>query len=166
MEMKRPQHEDELDARLSEMFRSARALEPSAGFAARTMQAVRVVPLPAGRRALRHPWFAPVGWTLVVAAAAAIVYGVVLNEAIAARMLASVFAVTVHAGAQLVRYLVGVLAMTELFATVGNAVSRAAVTREGTTTLMLTAVVAGSSVLALQRLLFSNREESQWQELS
>jgi hypothetical protein len=81
-------------------------------------------------------------------------------------MLASVFGVTLQAGAQLVRYLVAVFAMTELFATVGNAVSRAAATREGTTTLMLTAVVAGSSLLALQRLLFSKGEESQWQELS
>jgi hypothetical protein len=94
------------------------------------------------------------------------VYGVVLNEAIAARMLASVVGVTLQSGAQLVRYLVAVLAMTEFFATVGNAVSRAAATREGTTTLMLTAAVAGSSLLALQRLLSSKGEESQWQELS
>lgn len=166
MEMKRPQHEDELDTRLSEMFRSAGPLEPASGFAARTMQAVRVAPLPAGRRALRHPWTAPLAWTMVAAAAAVIVYGVVLNEAIAARMLASVFGVTLQAGAQLVRYLVAVFTMTELFATVGDAVSRAAATREGTTTLMLTAVVAGSSLLALQRLLFSKGEESQWQELS
>ena len=166
MEMKRPQHEDELDARLTEMFRSAGPLEPSAGFAARTMQAVRVEPLPAGRRALRHPWSAVVGWTILVAAIAAIVYAVLLNEAVAAKMLASVVGVTLQSGAQLVRYLVAVFAMTELFATVGNAVSRAAATREGTTTLMLTAAVAGSSLLALQRLLFSKGEESQWQELS
>ena len=166
MEMKRPQHEDELDAMLSEMFRSTAPLEPSAGFAARTMQAVRVEPLPAGRRALRHPWSAATGWTMLVGAAAVIVYGVVLNEAIAARMFASVLSVAFQAGAQLVRYLVAVFAMTELFATVGNAVSRAAATREGTTTLMLTAVVAGTSLLALQRLLFSKEEESQWQELS
>jgi len=119
--MKRPQHEDELDTRLSEMFRSAGPLEPASGFAARTMQAVRVAPLPAGRRALRHPWTAPLAWTMVAAAAAVIVYGVVLNEAIAARMLASVFGVTLQAGAQLVRYLVAVFTMTELFATVGNA---------------------------------------------
>lgn len=166
MEMKRPQHEDELDARLSEMFRSAGPLEPSAEFAARTIQAVRVAPLPAGRRALRHPWIAPVGWTMLVGAAAVIVYGVLLNEAVAAKMLASVVGVTLQSGAQLVRYLVAVFAMTELFATVGNAVSRAAATREGTTTLMMTAAVAGSSLLALQRLLFSKGEESQWQELS
>jgi hypothetical protein len=164
--MKRPQHDDELDARLSEMFRSAGPLEPLAGFAARTMQAVRVEPLPAGRRGLRHPWSARVGRTMAVGAAAVLVYGVVLNEAVAARMLASVLSVTLQAGAQLVRYLVAVFAMTELFATVGNAVSRAAATREGTTTLMMTAAVAGSSLLALQRLLFSKGEESQWQELS
>ena len=164
--MKRPHDEDELDAKLSEMFRSAGRLEPPAGFAERTMKAVRVEPLPAGRRALRHPWIAPAGWTMLVGAAAVIVYGVVLNEAIAARMLASVLSVTLQAGAQLVRYLVAVFAMTEIFATVGNAVSRAAATREGTTTLMLTAVVAGTSLLALQRLLFSDGEVSQWQELS
>jgi hypothetical protein len=165
VEIKGPQHEDELDARLSELFRSAGPLEPSAGFAARTMKAVRVEPLPAGRRALRHPWSAPVGWTMLVGATAMIVYGVFVNEAVAAQILASVIAVTLHAGAQLVRYLVAVLAMTELFATLGNAVSRAAATREGTTTLMWTAAVAGSSLLALQRLLFSKGEESQWQEL-
>jgi hypothetical protein len=164
--MKQPQHEDELDARLSEMFRSVGPLEPTAGFAARTVQAVRVEPLPAGRRALRHPWSGPVRWTMLAAAAALIVYGGVLNEAIAAKMLASVLAFTLQAGAQLVRYLVAVLAMTEFFATVGSAVSRAAATREGTTTLMLTAAVAGSSLLALQRLLSSKGEESQWQELS
>jgi len=166
VEIRRPQHEDELDAKLSEMFRSAGPLEPPAGFAARTMQAVRVAPLPAGRRAFRQPWSRLVGWTMFVAAAAAIVYGLVLNEALAARTLASVLALTLHASAQLVRYLVAVFAMTDLFATVGNAVSRAAATREGTTTLMLTAVVAGTSLLALQRLLFSKGEESQWQELS
>jgi len=166
VEMKQPQHEDELDARLSEMFRSAGRLEPPAGFAERTMKAVRVEPLPAGRRALRHPWRAPAGWTMLAGAAAVIVYGVVLNEAVAARMLASVLSLTLQAGAQLVRYLVAVFAMTEFFATVGSAVSRAAATREGTTTLMSTAVVAGTSLLALQRLLFSKGEESQWQELS
>jgi hypothetical protein len=163
--MKRPQHEDELDTRLSEMFRSAAPLEPSAGFAARTMKAIRVEPLPASRRSLRHPWSAPVGWTMLVGATAMIVYGVFVNEAVAAKMLASVIAVTLEAGAQLVRYLVAVFAMTELFATVGNAVSRAAATREGTRTLMWTAAVASSSLLALQRLLFSKVEESQWQEL-
>jgi hypothetical protein len=164
--MKRPHNEDELDAKLSEMFRSAGRLEPPAGFAERTMKAVRVEPLPAGRRVLRHPWRAPVGWTILIAAIAVIVYGVLLNEAVAAKMLASVVGVTLQSGAQLVRYLVAVFAMTELFATVGNAVSRAAATREGTTTLMMTAAVAGSSLLALQRLLFSKGEESQWQELS
>jgi hypothetical protein len=102
---------------------------------------------------------------MLVGATAMIVYGVFVNEAVAAKMLASVIAVILEAGAQLVRYLVAVFAMTELFATVGNAVSRAAATREGTRTLMWTAAVASSSLLALQRLLFSKVEESQWQEL-
>jgi hypothetical protein len=166
VEMKAPQHEDELDARLREMFRSARALEPSEGFAARTMNAVRLEPLPAGRRALRHPWSAPVGWTVLVSAAAVITYGILVNEAIAARMLASAFTVSLHASAQFVRCVPAVLATTELFVTVGNALSRAAATRQGTTTLMLTVAVAATVLLALQRLLFSTQEESEWQELS
>jgi hypothetical protein len=166
VEIKRPGDPDELDAKLVDLFRSIERAEPSPDFVARTMNAIRVEPLPAGRRALRHPWSAPLLWTMLVGVAAVVVYGVFLDEAVAAKMLASVVALTLQVGAQLVRYLVAVFAMTELFATVGDAVSRAAATREGTTTLMWTAALAGSSLLALQRLLFSKGEEPQWQELS
>ena len=53
-----------------------------------------------------------------------------------------------------------------LFTTAAAAVSRAMVTAEGTTGLVLTAVVGALSLSALHRLLISKREDSQWQEIS
>jgi hypothetical protein len=157
--------EDELDARLSELFRSVEQPEPSPGFAMRTMKAVRVAPLPVGRQALRHSWVAPLGWAALIGAAAAVA-AVIVSQPLAAKAFASVLGFTLHAGAQFVHFIHAGLAVSELFTTVGNAVARAAVTREGAVALIVTATVAGTSLLALQRLLFSQEEVSQWQELS
>ena len=164
MEMKRPP-EDELDARLSELFRSVEQPEPSIGFASRTMKAVLVVQLPAGRQSLRHPWVAPLGWAAIIGAAAAVA-AVIVSQPLAVKAFASVLSFTLQASAQLVRFIHTGLAMSELFTIVGNAVARAAATREGAMALIVTAAVAGTSLLALQRLLFSDVEVSQWQELS
>jgi hypothetical protein len=162
--MKRPP-EDELDTRLSELFRSVEQPEPSAGFASRTMKAVRVAPLPAGRQSLRHSWVVPLGWAALIGAAAAVA-GVIVSQPLAAKAFASVLGFTLHTSAQLVHFIHAGLAVSELFTTVGNAVARAAATREGAMALVVTATVAGTSLLALQRLLFSEEEVSQWQELS
>ena len=166
MEMKRPPHEDELDARLSELFRSVEPPEPLPGFASRTMKAVCLEPLPAGRRALRHPWSAPLGWTALVGAAAALAFAAIINQPYAVKAFASMLGFALHGSGHLMHFAGAGLALSELFTTVGYAVARAAATREGTTTLMLTAGVAGTSLLALQRLLFSDGEVSPWQELS
>jgi hypothetical protein len=162
--MKRPP-EDELDARLNELFRSVEQPEPSPGFASRTMNAVRVAPLPAGRQSLRHSWAAPLGWAALIGAAAAVA-AVIVSQPLAAKAFASVLGFTLHASAQLVHFIHAGLAVSELFTTVGNAVALAAATREGVMALIVTATVAGTSLLALQRLLFSEEEVSQWQELS
>jgi hypothetical protein len=50
--------------------------------------------------------------------------------------------------------------------TTGVAVLRAVATTEGTTGLVLTAIVGAVSLSALHRLLISEGEDSQWQELS
>jgi hypothetical protein len=162
--MKGP-HEDELDARLSELFRSADRPEPSRDFVSRTMNAVRVEPLPAGRQTLRRPWTAPLAWAVLVGSAAAAAYALLIGQPFPAELVASTVGVALHVSTRLL-HLVGVgLALSELFATVGHAVARAAATREGTTLLMLIAAVAGTSLLGLQRM-FSDREVSQWKELS
>ena len=58
------------------------------------------------------------------------------------------------------------LRLLDVLATAGLAVSRAAVTAEGTTGLVLTALVGALSLSALHRLLISKGEDSPWQELS
>jgi hypothetical protein len=157
--------DDELDARLTELFRSVEQPEPSPGFSSRTMKAVRAEPLPAGRQPLRHPWSVRVGWAAFVGAAAVIAYAVV-NLTLAARLFASTVSFTLHITGELVRFVFAGLSWSEMFITIGRAVATAAATREGTTTLIVTAIVAGTALSALHRLLFSNGEASQWQELS
>lgn len=166
MEMKRRPHEDELDARLSELFRSVEPPEPSHGFASRTMKAVRLEPLPAGRQALRHPWSAPIGWMVLVGSAAALAFAAFINQPYAAKAFTSMIGFAIHGSGYLMHFVGAGLALSDLFTTVGTAVAKAASTREGTTTLMVIAGVAGTSLFALQRLLFSDGEVSQWQELS
>jgi hypothetical protein len=58
------------------------------------------------------------------------------------------------------------LNVLDVLTTTGLAVSRAAVTAEGTTALVFTAVVGALSLSALHRLLISEGDNSQWQELS
>ena len=104
--------------------------------------------------------------TAALIGAAAAVAAVIVSQPLAAKAFASVLGFTLHASAQLVHFIHAGLAVSELFTTVGNAVARAAATREGVMTLIVTATVAGTSLLALQQLLFSEEEVSQWQELS
>jgi len=58
------------------------------------------------------------------------------------------------------------IAVVDVFSTTGLAVARAAATVEGTTGLVLMGVVCALSLSALRRLLASEGEDSQWQELS
>jgi|SRR5689334_2435721 hypothetical protein len=162
--MKEP-YEDELDERMRELFRALDPLEPSPGFAARTMKAVRAEPLPSSRQVLRRPWSAPLAWAALVAGAVT-ASAALLSQPVTASVMASMVAITLHAAAQLVHFVAVGFELSEPLTVIGNAVARAAGTREGTTTLMLSAAVAGTSLLALRVLLFSKGEESQWQELS
>ena len=166
MEMKRPPPEDELETRLIDLLRSVEQPAPSPGFATRTMKAVRLEPLPAGRQALRHPWGAPLGWTALVGAAAALAYAAIFNQPGTAKAFTTMLTFALHGSGHLTHFVGAGVALSDMFTTVGYAVARAAATREGTTTLMLIAGVAGTSLLALQRLLFSDGEVSQWEELS
>jgi hypothetical protein len=159
------QHEDELDARLLELFRAVEQPELSPGFASRTLKAVHDAPLPDGRQRLRSLWSVRLGWGAFTGAAAATAY-VFVNLPLAARVFASMIGFTLDAAAALVRFVFAGLAWSELFMTIGRAVATAAATREGTTTLIVTAVVAGIALSALRRLLSSEGEASQWHELS
>jgi hypothetical protein len=53
-----------------------------------------------------------------------------------------------------------------VFTTSGLAIARAAATTEGSAGLMLVALAGALSLSALRRLLFSEEEASQWQEVS
>ena len=166
LDPRRPLDEDELDAQLSALFQSVEPPVPSTRFVSRTLDAVRREGLPMGRHPLRRPWSAPLGWTVIVGAAAAIAYAAFVSQPFMAARLVSILGLGFHACAQLVRLAGTGLALSELCATVGYAVARAGATWEGATTLILTAAVAGMSLMALHRLLFSEGEVSQWQELS
>lgn len=159
------QHEDELDARLVELFRAVGQPEPSPGFALRTLQAVHAAPLPAGRQRLRGLWSVRFGWSAFTGAAAVAAY-VIVSLPLAARMFASTIGFTLDTASALVRFVFAGLAWSELFMTIGRAVATAAVTPEGSTTLIVTAVIAGIALSALHRLLSSKGEASQWQEFS
>src|SRR5436309_1764726 len=93
----------ELDEQLTAALRSARLTAPPVGFVSRTMKAVRRAPLPAGRQPLRRPWAVPIGWAVLVAAAAVAAYGVLLNQRLAAEVLSSVAAVGVRGSMRLLQ---------------------------------------------------------------
>jgi hypothetical protein len=165
MEMRRRDFEDELDAKLSELFRAVDPPAPAESFVARTMDAVRAERPPAGREALRRWWAAPLGWAALVAAASAAA-AAILAEPMASRAFVSMLDLGLRAGVQLAHLITAGLAASELLATISGAFARAAATREGLTTLLVTGVVAAASLSALQRLLGWEREVAQWEELS
>ena len=165
MEMKRRQFEDELDAKLNDLFRSAQIPAPTEQFVSRTMDAVRAERLPAGRQALRRWWAAPLGWAALVTAASLAAFAILMAP-MASRTFVSMLGLGLHAGVQLAHLTAAGLALSELLTTISGAFARGAATREGITTLLLTSAIAAASLSALQRLLVSERETPQWQELS
>ena len=158
--------DDVSDERLLELFRRADAPAPSADFASRTMRAVMREPVPAGRIALRDPLKSLFGWAAVIAAVALTVMAIVLTQPVVASGFSRLITVGVGTGVWLMQFAETGLRVLNLLATTAAAVSRAMATREGTTGLVLTAVVGALSLSALHRLLISKREDSQWQELS
>jgi len=158
--------DDVSDERLLELFRSVEAPSPSPDFARRTMQAVMRDPVPAGRKALRDPLTSMFGWAAVIGAVALSALALVLTQPIVATGFSRLITRGVGTGVWLMQFTQTAVRVLDLLTTTGVAVSRALVTAEGTTGLVLTAVVGALSLSALHRLLISKREEPEWQEIS
>ena len=154
------------DEEMRALFRSAELREPSADFVARTMRAVACAPLPPGRKPLRDPLASMFGWAAVIAAVALLVLTVALSQPIVAASFSRLITRGVGTGVWLMQLAQPGLRLLDVFATTGLAVSRAAATTQGTTGLLVTAIVGALSLSALHRLLMSEGEDSQWQELS
>ncbi len=161
-------HEDEEDARLSVIFRSVEAPAPPPQFAARTMNAVRRAPLPAGRRPLRNPLAGLVGWAALIAGVAVSSWAIAVTQPQFASMFTRLVSGGIGVGVWLMQFASAGLALSDVFTTTGLAVTRAVVTREGSTGLVLISAMGAFSLSALHRLLISEGPEkgvSQWQEL-
>ena len=158
--------DDVNDEPLLALFELVDTPAPSRDFAARTMRAVKRAPLPAGRKALRDPLASMFGWAAVIAAVALAVWTIALSQPIVAASFSRLITRGVGTGVWLMQFGQTGLRLADVLTTTGLAVSRALGTAEGTTGLVLTAVVGALSLSALHRLLISEREDSQWQELS
>lgn len=154
------------DEQLLELVKSAEPPAPSADFLFRTMRAVARAPLPAGRKPLRDPLMSMFGWAAVIAAVALLVLIIAMSQPIVASSFSWLITSGVGAGVWLLGFGQTLARVVDVLATMGVAVARAAVTTEGTTGLVLTAVVGALSLSALRRLLITEGEDSQWQELS
>ena len=157
---------DALDARLLTLFRTVDVPMPSADFAARTMRAVSRAPLPSGRRALRSGLASLFGWAALIAGIALSALTVAMTQPVFASIFSQVISRGVGMGVWLMQFRNAAFVMLDVLATTGLAVSRAAATREGTTGLLLITVMGALSLSALHRLLISEGERRQWQELS
>ncbi|MEO5740762.1 MAG: hypothetical protein ABIS29_09230 [Vicinamibacterales bacterium] len=154
------------DEQLLALFKSVDVPVPSRDFAARTMRAVVRAPLPAGRKALRDPLTSMFGWAAVIAAVALSTLAIALSQPIVASSFSRLITRGVGTGVWLMRFAETISRVVDVLTTTGTAVARAAVTAEGTIGLVLTAVVGALALSALHRLLISEGEDSQWQELS
>ena len=154
------------DEQLIALFKLVDAPAPSADFARRTMRAVMRAPLPAGRKALRDPLMAMFGWAAVIAAVAMSVFTIALSQPLVASSFSKLITYGVGTGVWLMQLGQRLMTLMDVLSTTGLAVLRAVATFEGTTGLVLIAVVGGASLSALHRLLISEGGESQWQELS
>ena len=156
------QKEDrELDEQLTTLFRSIQPPAPPAGFVSRTMTAVRRVPVPEGRQGLRLPWFVPIGWGILVAAATAASFGVV-NQRLFAEVFSSLVTLGVRGGMRLVQSVHTSSMVFDLLATTSRVVSHALSTRAAAGGLMFIAFVAAISLSMLNKLLLSEKEPSSW----
>ena len=154
------------DEELRALLKGVETPAPSDQFVARTMRAVRREPLPAGRRALRNPLTSLAGWAAVVAGVALSALMLVLSHPIFASGLTRLVSHGVRIGMSMMQFVGTGIAVVDVFSTTGLAVARAAATVEGTTGLVLMGVVCALSLSALRRLLASEGEDPQWQELS
>jgi hypothetical protein len=152
----------ELDEQLTALFQSTQAPVPSAGFASRTINAVRLAPLPQGRRPLRRSWIVRAGWWMLLAAATIACYGVLVNQRLAAGPLSWIIALVVRAGMRFVQLVHTSSMVFDAFATTSRIVSHAMSTRQATAGLMMMTLVAALSLSMLNRLLVSDKESSSW----
>lgn len=165
--MERDNPLDDLDdAQLLALFELVDAPAPPPDFVAMTMRAVARAPLPAGRNALRDPLTSMLGWAAVIAAVALSVFTIALSQPVVVASFSKSITRGVGAGVWFLQFAQTGLRLLDVLSTTGLAVSRAAATTEGTTGLVLTAVVGALSLSALHRMLISEGEDSQWQELS
>ena len=154
------------DAQLMALFKSADAPAPSADFAAKTLRAVKRAPLPAGRKALCDPLVSMFGWAAVIGAVALSVAAIALSQPLLASGFSRLITRGVGTGVWLMQLAHTLTTVLDVLTTTSLAVLRAVATTEGTTGLVLTAVVGAVSLSALHRLLISEGEDTQWQELS
>ena len=157
---------DLTDEQLLALFERADTPVPPPDFVARTMQAVARASLPQGRKPLRDPLASMFGWASVIAAVAFALLAIVASQPIVAESFSTLITRGVGTGVWLMRFGHVALRLMDVLTTAGLAVSRAAMTAAGMTGLVVTAVVGGVSLSALHRLLISEGEDSQWQELS
>jgi hypothetical protein len=150
----------ELDERLTRLFQAVERPEASAGFASKTMKAVRLAQLAAGRQELRRPWTTPAGWAALVAGIVAALYGIVSTQPAIVAAFAMLVAGGIRAGIWLVRSVHVSVAMFDLLSTAGGAVARVMSTGEAAAGLTLMLGIAGFSLSMLQRLLFSEKGPS------
>src|SRR5687768_9711169 len=157
---------DLTDEQLLALFERADTPAPPPDFVARTMRAVARASLPPGRKALRDPLASLLGWASVIAAVAFAVLAIALSQPIVAASFSRLITHGVGTGVWLIQFAQTGLRLLDVLTTAGLAVSRAAMTAEGATGLVLTAVLGAVSLSALHRLLISEGENSQWEELS
>jgi xanthine/uracil permease len=165
MEREDPRHDLD-DEQMLALFALVVTPAPSPGFTAKTMRAVMRTQLPAGRKALRDPLAAMLGWAAVIAAVAFTVIAIGLSQPIIMASFSRLITRGVGTGVWLMQFGQIGLQLLDVLTTTSLAVTRAAGTAEGTTGLVLTAIVGAVSLSALHRLLISEGEDSQWQELS
>jgi xanthine/uracil permease len=165
--MERDNPLDDLDdEQMLALFELVDTPAPSPGFTSRTMRAVMHASLPAGRKALRDPLASMFGWAAVISSVAFAALAVALSQPIITAIFSRLITRGVGTGVWFIQFGQMALQLLDVLATTGLAVSRAVATIEGTTGLVLTAIVGAVSLSALHRLLISEGEDSQWPELS
>lgn len=154
------------DERLRQLFRSLDASGPSAGFADRTMKAVKLAPLPAGRVPLRHPLGSAAAWAALIAGGAVLGWFLVMPQV--GTVLMRLVGRGIGFGVTLAQLFATSLTVLDLLFVPATTVMRAVATRDGIVALVLVSAIGAFSMSALRRLLMaegSERGVSQWQEL-
>ena len=153
---------DLTDEQLLALFEGVDPPAPRAEFVARTLQAVMRAPLPPGRKPLRDPLRALLGWAAVIAAVAFAVVLMAVTQPIVAAGFSSLVTRGVGTGVWFMHFAETGFRLLDVLRTTGVAVSRAAGTAEGTTGLVVTALVGALSLSALRRMLISEGEDSRF----